>query len=303
MRATPTGENSRLLIAGAARAGDRPGGAMGSHLSLDATAGLGARSLAVGRDVASGLAQWPLAAALGWLDIKLRYRGSALGPLWLTLSTAVMVGAMGWIYGTLFGVVLHDYLPFLAVSMILWQSGISGVVGEACTVFLDAEPIIRSVRMPFTVQVLRCLMRNVIVLAHNLVVAIVVFAIFDSWPGTGALLSLPGVALWLADGFAACFLFGAICSRYRDVPPIIGSIMQIAFYITPVIWKPEQLGRHGWWLPINPFYCLLEIVRAPILGMTLQPVLWGAALGYSLLLWCAAWVVFARARGRLAFWV
>ena len=214
-----------------------------------------------------------------------------------------MVGSMGLIYGTLFGVVLRTYLPFLALSLILWQSAISSVAGEACTVFVDAEQIIRSVRMPFTVQVLRCLVRNAIVLGHNLVVAIGVFAVFDAWPGAGALLSVPAAALWLVDGFAACFLFGSICARYRDIPPIIGSILQIAFYITPVIWQPGQLGAHGWWLPINPFYDLLEIVRAPLLGMPVRPVLWWTSLAYSAALWLAAWWVFSRARGRLAFWV
>ena len=255
------------------------------------------------QDFSDGASQWRLACSLGWLDIRLRYRGSALGPFWLTLSSAVMVASMGFIYGTLFGAVLSQYLPFLAISMILWQTGISGLTGEACTVFLDAESTIRSLRMPFTVQVLRCVVRNAIVLAHNLLVPIGVFAIFDAWPGFVVVLAMPGLALWVADGIAACFLLGSICARFRDVPPIVGSIMQIAFYITPIVWKPSQLGRHGWWLPMDPFYDLLDVVRAPILGELPSLTLWGAALGYSLLLWLAAWVVFVRARPRLAFWV
>lgn len=272
-------------------------------LLLDAGGGFAARRRAAGHDIGDGAAQWRLACSLGWLDIKLRYRGSALGPFWLTLSSAVMVASMGLIYGTLFGAVLSQYLPFLAISMILWQSGIGGLAGEACTVFLDAEQTIRSIRMPFTVQVLRCVVRNAIVLAHNLVVPIGVFAIFDTWPGLDALLALPGVALWIADAIAACFLLGSICARFRDVPPIVGSIMQIGFYITPIVWKPAQLGAHGWWLPLNPFFTVLEVVRAPLLGEVPTMTIWGAALGYSILLWLAAWAMFARARARLAFWV
>ncbi len=272
-------------------------------LLLDAGGGISARRRAAGHDFSDGAARWRLACSLGWLDIRLRYRGSALGPFWLTLSSAVMVASMGFIYGTLFGVVLSQYLPFLAISLILWQTGIGGLTSEACNVFLEAEATIRSLRMPFTVQVLRCIVRNAIVLAHNLVVPIAVFAIFDAWPGIGVLLALPGMALWVADGIAACFLLGSICARFRDVPPIIGSIMQIAFYITPIVWKPSQLGKHGWWLPLDPFYTLLDVVRAPILGEIPSLLLWGAALGYSLLLWLAAWLVFIRARPRLAFWV
>ncbi len=293
MSAIPSGEP--ILPPGA--------GLRGGGLLLDARGGVSARRRATGEDLSDGAGQWRLACLLGWLDIKLRYRGSALGPLWLTLSSAVMVASMGLIYGTLFGMVLSQYLPFLAISLILWQSGISGLIGEGCTVFLEAEQMIRSVRMPFTVQVLRCVARNVIVLAHNLVVPIVVFALFDSWPGARAVLALPGLALWFLDGIAACFLLGSICARFRDVPPIIGSIMQIAFYITPIVWKPAQLGRHGWWLPLNPFYTLLELVRGPLLGGLPGWTLWGAALGDSVLLWLAAWIVFTRARPRLAFWV
>ncbi len=47
------------------------------------------------RDIIGGLQLWPLARSLGWLDIRLRYRGSLLGPGWLTLSTAVMIVALG----------------------------------------------------------------------------------------------------------------------------------------------------------------------------------------------------------------
>ena len=299
MNATPTGEMTRISVANTLHAGNQAP----SSLLLDATGGPAARRRSALADLRDGLAQWRLAVALGWLDIKLRYRGSALGPFWLTLSSAVMVGSMGLIYGTLFGAVLSQYLPFLALSLILWQSGIGALSTEGCTVFLDAEHTIRSMRMPFTVQVLRCVVRNAIVLAHNLVVPIGVFAIYDSWPGLGVLLALPGLLLWVVDGIAACFLLGCICARFRDVPPIVGSVMLIAFYITPIVWDAAQLGAHGWWLPLNPFYALLDVVRAPILGKPLSPVLWGSALGYSLLLWLTSWAVFTRARGRLAFWV
>ena len=46
------------------------------------------------RDLHEALVLWRLCWTLSWLDIKLRYRGSMLGPFWLTLSTAVMVAAM-----------------------------------------------------------------------------------------------------------------------------------------------------------------------------------------------------------------
>ena len=277
---------------------------IGTLLDLRAEAGTADRQRLAMRDVADGLRLWRLGFTLGWLDIKLRYRGSILGPFWLTLSTAIMVGALGAVYGTLFHMDLHSYLPFLALSLVLWNA-ISGLVGEACTAFLTAEGLIRSARMPFFLHAIRVVVRNVITLLHNVGVIVVVFAIFRVPPGSDALLAVPGLVLWLVDAFAACLLLGAFCARFRDIPPIVASIIQIAFFITPIVWKPDQLaGNSGWWLPLNPFDSLLSVVRGPLLGdMPYAATTWISAVVYSLLLLAASWFLFVRVRGRLAFWV
>ena len=158
-----------------------------------------------------------MAMTLGWFDIRLRYRGSVLGPFWLTLSTAVMVAALGVLYSALFKMELHDYLPYLAVSLVLWNA-LATVVGEACTCFLQSEGMIRSMRMPFTLYAGRVLVRNLLVLAHNVVVILIVYAWFDVWPGVLAIEALPGLAIWLLDALAACMLLGALCARFRDIP-------------------------------------------------------------------------------------
>lgn len=254
-------------------------------------------------DVAQGARLWRLALTLGWFDIRLRYRGSILGPFWLTLSTAVMVAALGVLYSALFKMELHDYLPFLAISLVLWNT-LAAIVAEAVTCFLQAEGMIRAARMPFTLYAARVIVRNMIVFAHNVAVIIAVYLWFDTWPGLAALGAIPGILLWIMDGMAACLLFGTVCARFRDIPPIIASLMQIAFFISPIIWKPELLtGEKRSLLPLNPFYTLLEVVRGPLLGNAPTPVVWISALAWSALLVLAAWVLFVRVRNRLAFWV
>src|SRR5947208_135674 len=94
-------------------------------------------------DVAGGLRLWRLSWALGWLDIRLRYRGSMLGPFWLTISTGVMVAALGVLYSALFKLDPREYLPFLALSQVLWGF-LAALVSEACATFTDAESVIRS---------------------------------------------------------------------------------------------------------------------------------------------------------------
>ena len=271
-------------------------------LDLRADLSFGARQRLAARDLRDSFGLWRLVLALGWLDIRLRYRGSVLGPFWLTLSTAVMVGALGFIYSTLFHQDMHAYLPYLALSLVLWNTA-SAVVTEACVVFTANEAAIRSLRAPFLTYAGRLMVRQLLTLAHNVVVIVAVDVIFAVWPGRHALLAIPGFGLWLVDGVAICLLLGTFCARFRDIPQIIASIMQIAFFITPIVWKPEQMKEGARFLPLNPFYTLLEIVRAPLLGQVPGHVIWLSALGFSVVLWAGAWLLFARVRSRLAFWV
>jgi len=274
------------------------------EVTLELTPGqsLGERHRLAARDLKDTVGLLRLGWTLALLDIRLRYRGSMLGPFWLTLSTGLMVAAMGLIYSTLFHMQLHEYLPFLTVSLVLW--GFLGtLVSDACYAFTMAERTIRSVRMPFALYGVRIVLRNLLVLAHNMVVIVAVDLFEWTGPGAAIVLVVPALVLWVVDGLAITVMLGALCARFRDIPPIVASMMQMAFFVTPVIWKPQSFGDRQWLLPFNPFFSLLDIVRAPLLGEFPGTAVYLSAVGYSVLLCAAAWFLFARVRGRIAFWV
>ena len=100
-------------------------------------------------DILGGARNYHLWMVLAWSEIKQRYRRSVIGPFWLTLSTAIMIGAMGPLYGRLFGQPLGDYFSYLAVNIIIWQL-ISTTVNGACTVFTSSESFILQTRFPFS---------------------------------------------------------------------------------------------------------------------------------------------------------
>jgi lipopolysaccharide transport system permease protein len=253
-------------------------------------------------DLTTGLRRWRLPAALARLDIKNRYRGSVLGPFWLSLSTAVMILALGILYAALFKLSVAEYLPFLAVSLIVWNL-ISQIVGDACTSLIVSEGIIRQMPLPYTVHALRCVFRNVVVAAHNLPLILVVFIACGRFPGPEAVLALPGLVLIAVNAFAVALFLGMLCARFRDIAPIVGSVMQLAFFISPVLWKPELLKEKAAWLPLNPFYTVMETVRGPLIEGGAAPVVWASALGFTLLTCAVAFAFFVRFRGRIAFWV
>ena len=253
-------------------------------------------------DFREALGLWRLCGALAWLDIKQRYRGSLLGPIWLTLSTAVMIASLGLVYGVLFKMDLHNYLPFLALSIVLWNF-LSTVISDACVTFTQFESAIRGMRMPFMLHAARMVLRNVLVLAHNIIVIVIVFLMMRTAPGAAAFLDIPGFLLWLLVSLAICLLLGALCARYRDLSPIIASVMQMAFFISGVIWRADQLGEFEPLLLLNPFYVLLEIVRGPLLGEIPSWPVYASASLFSLAILGTAILMFARVRARITFWV
>jgi lipopolysaccharide transport system permease protein len=253
-------------------------------------------------DFSRAIFLWRLWVSMGWQDIKQRYRRSLLGPFWLTLSMAIMIGALGFLYGQLFGIELATYMPFLTLGFIIWGF-ISGVVNEGCTSLIAAEGYIRQVRLPFMLHVLRAVWRNLIMLAHNAVVFIPVVIIFQIWPGWSALLVIPGLALLIINAVWVTLLLGAVCSRFRDIAPIAASLVQVAFFLTPIIWMPELLRERVMFAEANPFYHFVEILRAPLLG-TVPPMLtYNVVMVVTIAGWAFTWLFFRRFRCRLAYWI
>src|SRR6478736_1288394 len=125
----------------------------------------GERSEVASRDLLGGLQSYRLWGALGWLDIKQRYRRSTIGPFWITLSLGLKIIGMGAVYSSLFGMQVADYLPYLASGLIVWTT-ISTLIIEGCTVFIQAEGAIKQMPVPLSVHVFRMVYRNLIVLAH-----------------------------------------------------------------------------------------------------------------------------------------
>ena len=129
--------------------------------------------------------------------------------------------------------------------------------------------------------------------------------VFRVWPGWHALLAMPGLLLWVIDSLALVLLLGAFCARFRDILPIVASVMQIAFFMTPVIWKPEQLGSRPGAAAVQPVLRPAGDRARTAAGRAAhrRTTSGSAPALYSVVLWALAWGLFARVRGRIAFWV
>ena len=254
------------------------------------------------RDLTEGFVRWWLWGLVAWCDIKQRYRGSVLGPFWLTLSTAVMIGSLGALYSRLFHTDVTTYLPYLSLGILTWGL-ISALLSECCTAFITAEHVIKQIRMPLSVHLYRVIARNVIVFGHNMVVFVVVGLYFQVSFGWADLMVVPGMVLLMLSMIPAGLILAAICARFRDIPPVVASLLQVIFFMTPIMWRPELLGANIDLALYNPFNCFIDLVRAPLLGEWAPATSWILALGTTAVSWLIAFPFFARFRARIAYWV
>lgn len=272
--------------------------------SIDAQSKQSSGLFAVARrlDVYRGLRATPLWLLLGWADIRLRYRRSVLGPFWITLSMAVLIIVLGFVYSKIFHTDIRTYLPYLALGFIVWGF-ISSSANESCGAFGDSEPIIKQIGIPFSVFVFRVVWRNFIVLLHTIILVIPIWLFFEIPPGLVSFLALPGIILVFLNQCWLGICLAVLSTRYRDIPPIVATVLQITVFATPIMWPVSSLGDNHFIANINPFYHLIEIVRGPLIG-ELPPLLsWQVAItGDVLGLILATWLL-QRARRTIVYWL
>jgi lipopolysaccharide transport system permease protein len=255
-------------------------------------------------DLKGGLASRALWSSMGWQDIRQRYRRSMLGPFWLTLSMGLMVGGMGVIYAAIFNQPIERYMPHLTLGLLFWNY-LTALVNEGGTTFITAEHVIKQIRIPYSVYLLRTIWRNTLILAHNFVVFFVVALVFDVHPTWATLLFIPGLVLFVLTAFAIGLVFGMVAARFRDIPQIVASLLQVVFFITPILWTPDTLqSTHrvaliSW----NPFWHFLEILRAPWLGHAPTALNWVVTLSLCAASWLVMLAFFRRFRSRISFWL
>jgi len=253
-------------------------------------------------DLVQGLGSFRLWTLLGWLDIRQRYARSTLGPFWITLSMGVMVGAMGVVYGTLFGQPMARYLPMVGDGFVVWGL-IAGVLNESCGAYINNANYIRQNNAGLWVYVFQVAWRQVLMFGHNAVISLALMVAFG-FPAAGvAWLAVPGFVLLVANLVWMGQLLAILSARYRDVPQMVACLVQIFFYVTPLMWRPDMLHHYRWILDYNPFSALVDISRAPLLGMAPAARSWAVAAGMAAVGWPVAILVSARKLHLIAYWV
>lgn len=257
------------------------------------------------QDLKEGVLQWRIWLMLAYQDIKLRYRRSVLGPFWLTLSMAITVYSMGYLYSHLFHQQLQTYYPFLVSGMLGW-SLISSIVLDLTDGLNAADVYIKQIKLPYSLYVHRLTSRNLIIFFHNILVIVPILFIYHAYVKVNfnTLLLIPSLFIIYINGITYGLILAMIGSRFRDVSQIIKSLVQVVFFVTPVMWGPEVLGeRSRFIVDLNPFYAFIELIREPLLGHlpTLKNFMMVALV--TLVGMLISSLIFTRYRARIVYWL
>jgi lipopolysaccharide transport system permease protein len=223
-------------------------------------------------DFLSAIKVWRVWLYLGLQDVKVRFRGSLIGPMWLLINLGMFVIGAGVVYGSLFQQDMADFLPFLTAGFVIW-----GFIVSTCTdsgsAFINAEGYIKQFSYPKQIYLLRNLVSFTVIFFLGLIPVAGVLIFYGRFEWTGLLCAIPGILLLLMCGFSHITIFAYLSCRFRDIPHGMTGIFQVMFFVTPIIFPVKLLRDRGldFIYQFNPLYYLIEMVRFPLISGDFAP--------------------------------
>jgi ABC-type polysaccharide/polyol phosphate export permease len=254
-------------------------------------------------DVIWGIRAVDIWGRLGWRATKRRYRRTAFGPFWTTVGLALFVATLGLVWANLWHREPKVYLPYLTSGMVSWVL-LSTICTDACVTFLLSETLLRQLRISYTLLACANVWRNVVLYFHNLSIFVLVALYAGVSINAASLLIIPGFALFCLNAIWITMVLGALCARFRDIQQLVGTMLQIALFLTPIFWSPDQLsGRTALLAELNPLYHLIAVIREPLLGQAPDLSHWVFVVVMAVFGWSLTVLMLTKFRQRIVYWI
>jgi ABC-type polysaccharide/polyol phosphate export permease len=246
-----------------------------------------------------------LVRALVARELKVRYRRSAIGFVWTMLQPLLMMLVLQTVFSSIFrGFSITNYPVYALSGVLFWNFFSQSIVSSMNSLRGNAQ-LLQKLPVPKAVFPLANVISGVVNLGFALVPLFIILLV-TGHPLTPALLFLP-VSIFLAALFTlgAGLLLSPLAVFFHDVVELIGVILSLLMYLTPVFYPKEIVPEKlRWVVRFNPIRSILETFRDPIYQGEVPPlahlaVCAGiAVLAFALGLW-----VFRRSSDRIPFYV
>lgn len=254
------------------------------------------------RDLGGSLRRLPLALGLAADDINGKYRRTILGPLWIMLGQAAMIGGFTLVFSGLLGVSPGDYSLYLAAGLPVWAL-VSTFLLDMPMAFVNSKGFLESFEVPWLTHIWRRSFGYLLVFAHQIIILFVAMAWLQVSPSANMLYAIPGLLIVLIGGTGLGMLLSVVGARYRDIQYAMSILASFLFFLTPIVWRSRELPLNTWIFEYNPLFYLINVVRDPLLGEVPHADTWVIAAGCALLFFLLGFVSFWLGRGRLYHWL
>jgi ABC-2 type transport system permease protein len=177
--------------------------------------------------------------------------------------------------------------------------------------FISNVGLITHLPAPLSVHLYRLIWRQVLFFLHKLAVYVVMLVVFPQHLNWADLAAIPAFALLVVNGAWVALFLGIFTTRFRDLAPIITSVVQLAFFLTPIVWvysdylhsTNPSIAERARLAELNPFLHFVEFLRRPMLGQPQEFRFWIVVLCITVVGWALTMVALRRYRSRVSYWV
>jgi ABC-type polysaccharide/polyol phosphate export permease len=240
---------------------------------------------------------------MGSKDFYLLGAGSRLGRAWPTIGLGIRIAFVGSVFGLVLGSRTEDYVPWLATGWAVWGM-ISSSLSATSTTYTDNKGLMLAVPMPKEAFVVKVIVKELLVLAQNSTLILLVVLAFRVPINPNMILFVPGLLLTSIFLYGVGLIFASLVAKYKDFGPFISSIIGVMFFTLPIMWKPESIKSELAYfiLGLNPLYHFLQIVRLPLIGQSPTGANYLLALAGAGVVFAVGLVVMKTTRNKIVYW-
>lgn len=236
-------------------------------------------------------------------EIKLKYRLTFLGPIWISINSFIIIAALGYIWSHILSIPGSYYYTYLASGFTFWWF-FNSTVSDSIDLFKKNKNLILNDNQSFNFIILKIIFTNLIIYLHSIFfVIIILFAYLNIILSIKLHLYFLGLVINFFVLFQVSKIISYLTTRYRDLANIISNLMTLMFFVTPIVWTTSSAKARTGIYEYNPIYHLIEIIRQPLLGVAPTVTNYTYVFILLCLLFTFSSLILDRYTKRITFWI
>ena len=200
-------------------------------------------------------------------DLRLRYHSSILGYLWTLIEPVLLASAYYVVFVILRGYAEIRYPLWVLTGILTWSMftkttrfGVNSLVKNA--------GLIQQVYFPRAVLLFANCGTNFVTTALSMLVLIPFIFLYDITPNWRIIFVLLGIFMSGVLAVSLGLILSPINVKYRDIDHLIGFILRVGFFLSPIMYTMEFIPEkfHWWYLIVNPMAVNISLVRSGVQG-------------------------------------